>query len=61
MLQKLLVVFVSCIIVILTLEVLMYIDGYKKLRGFSTGGLAGEEGSPAEMFRRNEERKGRNG
>jgi len=37
----------------------MYIDGYKKLRGFSTGGLAGEEGSPAEMFRRNEERKAR--
>ena len=59
MLHKLLVVFVSCIVVIFTLEVLMYIDGYKKLRGFSTGGLAGEEGSPAEMFRRNEERKAR--
>ena len=37
----------------------MYIDGYKKLRGFSTGGLAGESGSPAEMFRRDEERKAR--
>ena len=59
MLCKLLVVFVSCIIVVLTLEVLMYIDGYKKLRGFSTGGLAGESGSPAEMFRRDEERKAR--
>lgn len=59
MLRKLLVVFVLCIIVVLTLEVLMYIDGYKKLRGFSTGGLAGESGSPAEMFRRDEERKAR--
>ena len=37
----------------------MYIDGYKKLRGFSTGGLAGESGSPAEMFRKDEERKAR--
>ena len=37
----------------------MYIDGYKKLRGFFKGGLAGESGSPAEMFRRDEERKAR--
>ena len=62
MLRKLLVVFVSCIVVILILEVSMYIDGYKKLRGFFKGGLAGESGSPAEMFRKNEERKaGRTG
>ena len=59
MLQKLSAVFISCIVLILILEVLMYIDGYKKLRGFSTGGLAGESGSPAEMFRRDEERKAR--
>ena len=37
----------------------MYIDGLKKLRDFFTGGLAGESGSPAEMFRANEERKAR--
>ena len=59
MLQKLSAVFISCIVLILILEVLMYIDGYKKLRGFSTGGLAGESGSPAEMFRKNEERRAR--
>ena len=59
MLHKLLVVFVSCIVVIFTLEVLMYIDGYKKLKDFFKVGLAGESGSPAEMFRKNEERKAR--
>ena len=57
--RKILLVFVSCIVLILTLEVLMYIDGLKKLRDFFIGGLAGESGSPAEMFRANEERKAR--
>ena len=37
----------------------MYIDGLKNLRDFFTGGLAGESGSPAEMFRKNEERRAR--
>ena len=56
MLRKL-IVFVSCIVAILTLEVLMYIDGYKKLKGFYGGGLVGEEGSPEEMRQRNKDRK----
>ena len=57
--RKILLVFISCIVLILTLEVLMYIDGLKNLRDFFTGGLAGESGSPAEMFRKDEERKAR--